>query len=474
MPNPGKIAFREKLCFGFGDFASVLYWQTFMVFLPIFYTDVFGITAAAAGAVILFSRLLDGAVDPVVGMIADRTNTRWGRFRPYLLWICVPLAVVGVLAFTTPNFSPGGKLVWAYVTFMTLMVLYTCINIPYSALLGVITSDSVDRTSLSSIKFICAYAASTLVSATLLPMSAAFGHGNAARGWQLSFVVYGVIAIASFFTAFAGTKERIHPPKEQKSSVRRDLLDLVTNRPWIILLFTTLTMILSVSVRTSMTVHYFKYFVGTQNLDLPFTRGPRAYGYEGIVSAFNLMGSITSIAGVLLLPLIVKRVGKKTAFITLFLVSVACTAAFYVLGPDQILAMFAFHIAGSFAGGSVSPLVWAMFADTADYGEWKYGRRATGLVFSATSTGMKVGFAIGAAAALWLLSTVGFRANIAQTPEVRHGLVLLMSVIPAGLGLVAIAVASLYPINEARITEMNAALKERRAAGDVEPVHIPA
>lgn len=468
-----RLSLREKLCFGCGDFASVLYWQTFMVFLPIFYTDVYGISAAAAGSVILFSRLLDGGVDPVVGMLADRTQTRWGKFRPYLLWVSVPLAVMGVLTFTTPHFSPPGKLAWAYGTFMALMILYTAINIPYTAMLGVLTADSVERTSLSSIKFICAYAASTLVSATLLPMSAAFGHTDRARGWQLSFIIYGATAIVFFLITFAGTRERISPSPEQQTTVVRDLIDLVTNGPWIILLFTTIAMILSSATRASMTVHYFKYFVGSQAVRLPFL-GQRIYGFESLVSVFNLVTSLASIAGVFLLPGLVSRWGKKTVFLGLFALSITCSLSFYFLRPDQLAAMFTLHLFGSATGGAVTPVIWAMYADIADYAELKKGRRATGLVFSATSTGMKIGFAFGAAASLWLLSDIGYRANAVQTPAVRHGLVLLMSVIPAAFGLISIVIASFYPLTEARMTEVEKALRSRRTGGRGDAVGLRA
>jgi glycoside/pentoside/hexuronide:cation symporter, GPH family len=256
--NTDRPDLREKLCYGFGDLASVLYWQTFMAFLLLFYTDVFGITAAAAGTMILVSRALDGVIDPVVGMVADRTETRWGKFRPYLLWFCVPFALVGVLTFTTPDFGGEGKLIWAYATFISLMLLYTIINIPYTALLGVISADSHDRTSISSIKFVFAYAAGVIASASLLPLSKALGHGQATKGWQLSFVVYGIAATAFFLIAFAGTRERVRPPEKQQTSVSRDLRDLFANRQWVVLLLVTLTFILFVATRMSVVAYYFK------------------------------------------------------------------------------------------------------------------------------------------------------------------------------------------------------------------------
>ncbi len=226
-----RLSFKEKIAYGFGDLASVLYWQTFMLYFTFFYTDVFVIPAAAAATMFLISRVWDGINDPLMGMIADRTNTRWGKFRPYLLWICVPFALVGVLTFTVPNLGPTGKLVWAYVTFNAIMMLYTAINIPYTALLGVISADSKERTTVSSVKFIFAFAAGIIVSATLLPMVKVLGRGDVARGWQLSFVVYGIAAIVFFLIAFTGTRERVQPPRTQTSSVRQDLVELVTNGP---------------------------------------------------------------------------------------------------------------------------------------------------------------------------------------------------------------------------------------------------
>jgi GPH family glycoside/pentoside/hexuronide:cation symporter len=459
--NSDQPGYRERICFGFGDFASVLYWQTFMAYLLFFYTDVFGITAAAAGTMILVSRLWDGVNDPMMGMIADRTETRWGKFRPYLLWICVPFAVMGVLTFTTPDLSYGGKLVWAYVTFIGLMMLYTAINIPYTAMLGVMSSDPLVRTSLSSIKFIFAYSAGVIASATLLPMVKAIGKGNDAKGWQLSFVIYGIAAIGFFLVAFAGTRERVRPPVGQKTSMGRDLRDLFSNRPWVILLVTTLTFILFVATRISVAAHYFKYYVGQQYIALPFVEG--TYGYEELVSAFNAVGQLAAVVGVVLVSWFARLVGKKRAFIILYIVSIVSTAAFYLLRPEDISFMFILQIIGSATGGPLSPLIWAMYADTADYGEWSTGRRATGLVFSASTMSQKFGWAIGAAFAGWLLSVVGFQPHIEQSPEVQHGLVLLVSLIPAVLGIISLLPLLAYKLDEKTMRKIASDLEARRA-----------
>ncbi len=463
-----KLPFKEKFFYGFGDLASVLYWQTFMLYLTYFYTDVFLIPAGAAATLFIVSRIWDGINDPMMGIIADRTKTRWGHFRPYLLWICVPFAVVGVLTFTVPDFGPQGKLIWAYVTFILIMMLYTAINIPYTALLGVITPDSNERTSVSSFKFLFAFSAGIIVSATLLPMSKALGGTNPAKGWQLSFVIYGIAAIIFFLIAFKGTNERVQPPKSQKSSVKRDIFELLTNKPWLILLATTITFILFVAVRSSVTVHYFKYVIGSQKLSLPFM-GNDTYDFETITSVFNTIGQISSFIGVLGVSWFAKKVGKKKAFVTLFIIAIVSTAAFYFLGPNQMGLIFLFQITGSITGGPLSVIIWAMYADTADYGEWKRGRRATGLVFSASTMSQKFGWAFGAFVALNLMSQVGFVPNEAQSQESLRGLILLFSLIPAAFGVLSIILLLLYPLNDKRVDEIVSELNKRRKENGEEP-----
>ncbi len=460
-----RLSFKEKISYGFGDLASVLYWQTFMLYFTYFYTDVFLLPAGVAATMFLVSRIWDGVNDPIMGIIADRTQTRWGKFRPYLLWLCVPFAVIGVLTFTVPDFGLTGKIIWAYVTFIAIMMLYTAINIPYTALLGVISADSTERTTISSVKFLFAFSAGIIVSATLLPMSKALGRGDPASGWQLSFVVYGIAAIIFFLITFTGTKERVQPPKNQQSSVKKDLHELVTNKPWLILLATTITFILFVAVRSSVTVHYFKYVIGTQQLSLPFLK-TGSYGFEALASAFNTVGQISSFLGVLLVSWFAKIVGKKKAFIVLISIAIISTAGFYFLSAEQLGLIFLLQIVGSMTGGPLSVLLWAMYADTADYGEWKHGRRATGLIFSASTMSQKFGWAFGAFVALNLMSQVGFVANQAQSIESLKGLLLLFSLIPALLGLLALGIMLLYKLDENTMIAIGNELSERRKADD--------
>lgn len=462
-----KLPFREKIAYGFGDLASVLYWQTFMLYFTYFYTDVFLIPAAAAGTMFLITRIFDGVNDPLMGIIADRTNTKWGKFRPYLLWLCVPFAIAGVLTFTVPNFSEGGKLVYAYITFFLIMILYTAINIPYTSLLGVISPNSNERTTVSSIKFIFAFAAGIIVSATLLPMvkglggTDAAGVVNEARGFSRTFMIYGVAAVIFFLIAFRGTRERIIPPKGQKTSIKQDLKDLVTNKPWLILLITTITFILFVAVRGSVTVHYFKYVIGTQELSLPFL-DTKKYDFSDLVSAYNTIGQISSLLGVLLVNWIAKIIGKKKAFVIFFIVAIFSTGILYFLTADQLGLIYFFQITGSMSGGPLSVLLWAMYADTADYAEWKKGRRATGLVFSASTMSQKFGWAFGAFVALNLMSQVGFQPNEAQNAESLRGLILLFSLIPAGMGVISVILSLLYPLNDKRVKEIELELEQKR------------
>jgi glycoside/pentoside/hexuronide:cation symporter, GPH family len=506
MTATPKLSTREKISYGFGDLASVLYWQTFMVYLTYFYTDVFGLTALAAGTMLGLSRSIDAFFDPVMGMIADRTRTRWGKFRPFLLWMCVPFAIAGVLTFSKPGasvaarleawFGPAmkaalgalsslfngiglasmgsmardlgaevsGGLIWAIITYNLLMILYTAVNIPYTAMLGVLTPDPDERTALSSVKFSSAFIAGIIISAGLLFLSKGLGRGNEPRGWQLAFVIVGIAAVVFFLVTFLNTRERVSPPPAQKTSALRDLGDLVTNGPWIILLFTTITFILFVAVRSSVTTHYFKYYVGAQTIVVPISGARKTLGFEWLVSVFNATGQFASLLGAVLVPFYAKRVGRKVAFISLFLVAVGSTAAFYFFRPDQIWLILATNLVGSITGGPLSALIWVMYADTADYSEWKKGRRATGLVFSASIFSQKQGWAIGAAVGLWLLSSVGFKANVGQSAGALHGLVLLMSLIPAAFGVLSVLLVMLYPLSETRVAEIGVELKSRRAA----------
>jgi GPH family glycoside/pentoside/hexuronide:cation symporter len=479
MTTQEKLPLREKVAYGFGDFASCLYWKAISDFLAMFYTDVFGLSAKAAGAMLGFSRSFDAIFDVIIGMAADRTTSRWGKFRPYLLYVCIPMAVVGVLTFTVPDIGASGKLIWAYATFNALMLIYTTINIPYTAMLGVLTPNPRERATLSSFKFVGAFAGGIVVAAVLLPMAKVGGWLGATtpqQGWQRAFIIIGIGAVISFLIVFFNTKERVLPQKEQKTSVLRDLGDLVTNRPWIVLLVTTISFIFFCALRGTVEAHYIKYYVGPRTITLPSFlparfAGTQLWSWESLVSAFKVINQTLSLVGAFLVPFAVRRLGSKPTFVLLFVVAIVATASFYLLKPEQLWLIFGMNALGSITGGPLSALMAAMYADTADYAEWKTGRRATGLVFSASIFAQKFGWGWGSGFALFMLGGVGFVANQAQTPETLNGLVKLMSIYPASFGILAILILVIfYPLNEAKMSQIAADLKSRRAGEAPQPV----
>jgi len=463
-----KLPLREKIGYGFGDLASCLFWMTIMSQLLYFYTDVFGLSGKAAGIMFFVSRVSDAIFDVVIGMLADRTKSRWGKFRPYILWGALPLAISAVLSFTTPEFAYPGKIAYAYITFIAFMFLYSTVNIPYTALLGVISGDPIERADAATSKFIGAFSAGIIVSATALPFAKYFGEGNDAKGWHVTMMIYGVAAVIFFLITFFSTKERIQPIAKEKTDVKRDLKDLVKNVPWIMLFIVTILFILFVCIRMNVITYYFKYFVGEQEVKLFGTT--HKYGFEVLTSAFNTVGQVTSLIGTALIPIIVRILGRRKATIILFSIALICTGAFYLFKPQDLILMFVFQVLGSITGGPISAFFWIMYADTADYSEWRTGRRATGLVFSASIMSNKLGWAFGSMAAAFILDSTGFVANVVQNASVLTGLKAMMSIIPAGVGLIALIILIvLYRLDEKTMATVKTELDERRKASGQAP-----
>ncbi|MCJ7730302.1 MAG: MFS transporter [Sedimentisphaerales bacterium] len=485
-----KLPLREKVCYGFGDLASCLFWATIMSQLLFFYTDVFGLAPAAAGIMFFVSRVLDAFFDVVIGMTADRTKSRWGKFRPYILWGAVPLAVSAVFAFTTPDFAYSWKVVYAYITFTAFMFLYSTVNIPYTALLGVISGDPVERTSAASFKFVGAYLGGIIVSATILPFAEHFGHDNAAKGWQTTMGIYGIAAIIFFMITFLSTHERIQPIAKEKTSIKNDLKDLSKNVPWIWLFIVTILFILFVCIRMCVTTQYFKYYVGEQvspllaqvfNFFLQYIINPlygifgkaeialfeetHKFGWATLASVFNVIGQGVSLIGVLLVPFFAKLVGRKSATAILFIAALIFTGLFYFFKPENLLLIYVFQILGSLVGGPISVLLWVLYADTADYSEWKTGRRATGLVFSASIMSNKLGWAVGMMIAAFILAMTGFVANVTQNIDVLNGLKAMMSIIPVAIGVVALIILMFfYKLDDKTMAKVKTDLEARRKA----------
>ena len=439
------LRWTEKIGYASGDFASCLYFGVFMNFLNYYYTDVFGISAAAVGTMVLITRTWDWINDPIMGVVADRTKTRMGKFRPWLLWMIIPWVVMGILTFTSFDLSPTGKLVYAYVTYTLLTMVYTMINIPYSALMGVMTAHSEDRTVLASFRFIGAFSGTFFVNGTMLFLVGFFGRGNEPLGFTLTVTLYALMAAGLFFMTFATTKERIKAPETQKTSLARDLKALVKNGPWLVMIAVSILTIMWIAIRGGATIHFFKY----------------ASSSEHWGSLFLVASNVVQIIGVIITKQITAFLGgKKRAFIIINLVSGVLIALFYFIDPKNIPLIMVHQIVSSFIAAPLMPLFWSMIADTADFGAWKLGQRSTGLLFSAGTFSQKIGWSIGPALALWLLGSFGFVANVEQSPETIHGLRLIMSWIPAGFAVLAGLTVFLYKIDPKMEYEMEEAMKE--------------
>ncbi len=461
---PGKSAPRlslgEKIGYSTGDAASNLYFQTFVVFLPIFYTDVFGLPAAAMGTMFLIARIWDAVTDPVMGMIADRTSTRWGKFRPYIFTMAIPMALVGVFTFTTPDYGVSGKLIYAYITYIMLMMCYTAVNVPYSALMGVMTPNSQERTGVSSFRFVAAFVGQTIVGAATLILVKHLGGGNEQAGWQMTMGAYGLLAVLLLFITFISTRERVLPPKEQQTNIRQDLKELVKNRPWVLIAAATVFQLIYIVMRGSSTPYYFRYFVLDQQmslfgLDINLT-------YEVFTSSFVTVGTIATLTGAILTKWFSDKIDKKNVYSGFLITSALFSCLFYFLQPGNVMPVFMLNILVSFFFGSVSVLQWAIYTDAADYGEWKFGRRATGLVMAASLFALKIGLTFGGAFVGWILELFGFVPLVVQSPETVTGIRLLMSVFPAVFGIAGGLIMLAYPLTNKTMVNIEKDLTARR------------
>ena len=443
-----RLSVREKVGYGIGDAAANFIFQTMIIFQLAFYTDTFGITAAAAGTLFLVVRVFDAAFDPLMGVVADRTNTRWGKFRPWILWTAVPFGIMGFLAFTTPDLSPTGKLAYAYVTYILLMMVYSANNLPYSALSGVMTGDVVQRTSLSSYRMVAAMASQLVIQGLALPMVEHFGGGNDALGYKITMGIFSALAVVFFLITFATTRERVLPDPSQKSSIRQDFADLLTNGPWKVMFALTIILFVTLALRGGVMVYYFKYYVGR----------------EDAFSLFNVIGTGATIIGVLLSKSVAERIGKRRLFILGLVGTVIFTAAFILLPPGNLPLIITTVALRQFAYGFTIPLLWAMMADVADFSEWKNHRRATAVVFSAIIFGLKAGLGIGGAIGGYLLDAYGYVPNAVQSEHALLGIRLTASIYPAIAFLLCAVCLSFYRIDKSTELEMSRDLTERRNA----------
>lgn len=459
------VGLREKIAYGAGDFASSMFWKLFSMFLLFFYTDVFGISAAAVGTMFLVTRVWDAANDPIMGVICDRTQTRWGKFRPYLLFMALPFAIIGVLTFTSPELDSSGKLIYAYVTYSLMMMVYTAVNVPYASLMGVMTSNIGERTSLASWRLIGAFSGGLFVTATANFLVDYFGNTESGvtdyeTGYQSTIMVFAAVATVLFLVTFLGTRERLEPPKEKKSSLKEDLRNLAKNAPWFIMLGAAICNNIFNTLRDGTTLYYFKYYIKDQSLALFGTSYDFSQG--ALASAYLSIWVGTNIIGVILAKPISARFGKKKTFLYAILVSSILSIVFFFLSPHQLWAIFGLNVFIGISAGIVMPLLWAMYADIADYSEWKTGKRSTGLIFSSSSMSQKFGWTIGGALTGWMLSYLGFEANVAQTESSILGIRLMISIFAGVAGILAALFVSRYQLDDPYMRKIQSELKQMR------------
>lgn len=490
-----KIGVIEKIGYGLGDGASNLIWMMFIFYQMNFYTDVFGLAAGALATMLFVTRIWDMATDVIVGMIADRTQTRWGKFRPYLLWMAVPFGVMSVLTFTTPALGPSGKLIYAYVTLTLMMLVYSGINIPYGALMGVISPDPQQRTSLSAFRFSFAQGAGFVVALLTMPLVTLFGGGtilvdghnvtpmravvsllfgqnvkyfggNDAVGYELTIILFAAVAAVMFLGTFLTTRERVVPPPKQETSTKQDLVDILHNVPWLMLCALGILQVFFVAVRGSAILFYFKYYMQDLAFAGPFGMQVHLGGKMG-AGLFIVVGTLIALIATFLIQYVTRYTGRKKAFIgCMALGAISLFASFWVR-PDQLQLLYLFHILYSVFTGPTAALLWAMFADSADYSEWKTGRRATGLIFSASGMSNKLGWAIGGTLAASLLAVYGYQANMVQTAHAQDGIRLLMAVVP-GLGALACGIGMMFYRLESKMPTITAELAAKRAAKEAD------
>ncbi|MDX6746630.1 MFS transporter [Polaribacter sp. PL03] len=470
-----KLSVREKVGYALGDLAANLVFQTLMTYLAYFYTDIYGLESNHASAIILTVGLVAAfGFNPIIGAIADRTNTKIGKFRPWILWTAIPLGVTAILAFTTPDFEYKGKVIYAVVTYTLLLLLYSANNLPYSALSGVITGDMGERNSISSYRFVAVMFAQFFVQVFMLPIIETAGGGDKAVGIELVMTWLAVIGTVMLLITFFTTKERIIPKPEQKSSLKEDLGDLFKNRPWVIMLVLTTLVFVTLAMKGGSYVYYFNNFVDEKELtsfispilDFLSSIGVNFFG-ENPVSAgfglFNAGGIIFMMVGIGLSKKLADKYGKRDVFQTFLFISTLFIMFFYFFSAKSVGLMFLSQILHGFFYGITIPLLWAMIADVADYSEWKNNRRATAIIFSAMMVGLKGGLSIGSALVAWILGLYNYVPKEAsQVESAINGTKMLISIFPAIPFLIGFGLLFFYEIDKKMELNIEKELNERR------------
>ena len=491
--NTQKLSFVEKAGYSAGDAAANFVFMSMVLFQTSFYTDVMGLSAGAAAAILLWPRLWDAAFDPIMGVIADRTKTRWGKFRPWVLWTSLPWAVVMILAYTTPQgWSTGAMIAWAGITNTILMTLYSMNNMPYSALGGVMTADLNERARLNSYRFIAVNIAQFIVGGLTLPLVAKFAVGHdRAHGWQMTMTIWAAVCLVLFLVTFLSTRERIKPVTQEQSSPRRDFADLLKNSPWRVMAIMTLVHFAILSFRGGALYNYYHHYadkaamfdfvekLGLTSPDLAKSGGLLEWlGYivhgdrtqlahSNVADVFNsivnMVGTATTITVIMLSASFARRFGKKAVAVAGFALSTLNAAAFYLLRPTDTTGMVALTILGSILYAPTIPLVWAIFADVADYSEWQTGRRFTGMVFATIGFALKAGLALGSAGFLWIMASLfGYDTKLADASAAVAGFHFCSSLAVSVLFAICTVLLLTYKLNKTLTIQIADELAQRR------------
>ncbi|MDR2497090.1 MAG: MFS transporter [Tannerellaceae bacterium] len=489
-----KVSIMEKIGYSLGDGSANLVFQMMMMFQLMFYTDVFGIKASAAGAILLLARVFDAFVDPLVGIWSDRTSTRWGKYRPWVLWTAIPFAVFFVLSFCTPDLAERGKIIYAGVTYTLLMAVYSFNNTPYASLGGVMTSDIRERTSISSVRFVTATIATFVVQGLTLPLVAKFGNGDDSRGWFVTILIFAIIGVVLMLITFLSARERITPPPSQRTPIAQDMKDIFSNLPWKAMFVLTLFLFTTLAMWGSSMSYYFNYVVDKNALFI-FLRGMGLVEVEGAATAspwhsllhafgliakadlsnvfavgfsfFNILGSLIQLAGVILLSGFLAGIfGKRNVFIVCLALTALFTGLFFLPSPTDVGTVFLLNILKSLAYAPTVPLLWAMMGDVADHSEWTHRRRATGFVFAGIVFALKAGLGVGGALCGVIIDNFGFVANQVQSPAAVAGIRLTSSIIPAATFAVGVVALCFYPITKKLNENIQAELSIRRGGAD--------
>ena len=470
------IKLREKIGYGFGDMASSMFWKIFGMYALFFYTDVFGITAAAAGTMFLVARLWDSFFDLFVGIAADRTKSRWGRYRPYLLWFAVPFAVMGVITFFVPAFGSVGKLVYAYITYSFMMMVYSMINVPYASLLGVMSSEPKERNVLSSYRMSFAFIGSFITFMLLQPLVDNYATvfdstmiqidtgtiSTLPMAWTMGVATIGTICAVLFFFCFRWTRERVEAVNESENenvSVKQDLIGLFHNTPWWILVGTGLAALLFNAVRDGVAIFYFRDYVQV-SYRMPGT------GWD-MVTIYFLVGQAANLVGVILAPTLSAKYGKKLTYMIAMAIAAGLSTVFFFI-PNQLEWVLLMQVLISLYAGYVLPLLWSMFADIVDHQELTTGRRASGLIFSSSSMSQKLGWALGAALTGWILFWFKYdpelvKLGIEQSAKTIFGERMMISLLPAVCCIIAFFGMMFYPLTDKKVKEIADELDKKRA-----------